>query len=549
MENFDVKCFKNCFEIRFSSIREIADNETMYYKVVAPFTDVYKVNYNNEFVLYNNNGDVVTKEVLNKNEVYYLVLKAVVNETIIFDVEAVNNKKVLPFESNFKYKESDFNVNDNNDFDPLKPATLNYFKRENGTYINANHPETLHHEHLNKALIRDKIKGNVFFTFEHNNLIANNIYYGYMVKNINKHNVYITVKNLGYHDFGLGSWLGQNEWIQFYNTDFKFDTSNFNEAEMKTFNDNYSFSKEYKPELNQPITFCLPPNEEMFVLGGTTDLSYNNYNVFNTANRLVEKTCSNAAVYFDVVGGEVEGSFYAYDNNKPLNKNEVLGYIIGEYYHPLSGGAHAEDFGIQYAGSEVCDGVVENEVFWEFNDKTESQLLPVTYKTKVSLDAKETGEPFSLIPNIEEVTHNRTDWATHINPHSVTEAVATDMTTYKTVHNGKEVVIDPYHYDGRGGFPNIGNWMIDYQERYTFVNKGDKDRDITINFDDTGSCAILIRDQDGNVVDSFFTLSRINDDILEYKINVKAHSVYQFTFEYNLLANSYGHIKHSIKLS
>ncbi len=547
MTKFNLENFNNCIEIRFGSIRELATTDVLFYKVVAPYTDTYKVSCNNidSFVLYNKKGEELNNYSLVKGTVYYLIINTAVNKTIEFNVEAVENKAVIPFESPFKYNESDFNVNDNNETDPLVAAKISYKKRPGGMYINANHPETLHPQHLNKALIRDKINGKVFFSFEHNNLVANNIYYGYMIKNTNNHNIYITVTNMGYHDSGVGSWLGQNEWIQFYNTDFPFDTSEFNEEEMKKFNDNYSFSKDYKPEFNQPITFCLPANEEMFVLGGTTDLAFNNYNVFNTANRLVEKTCSNGAVYFEVLGGEAEGSFYAYDNKQPLNKNEVLGYILGEYEHPI-GGIH--DFAVQYAGSESCDGVVENEVFWEFNDKTKPQLLPVTYSTKASPNPPKFGEPFSLIPGIVDTVHNRTDWVTHINPHSNIEGVGTDMTTYRTVYNNKEVVIDPYHYDARGEWANIGNWMIDYQDRFTFVNKGDKDRELVINFDETGSCAVLIRDKDGKVIDSLYTLSKVNDKVLQYKVIVKAHSVYQMTFEYNLLANSYGYLKHSIDL-
>ncbi len=544
---FNINDFTNCPTIRFSSIRDIQKDKPLVYKTIAPYTDKYIVTTNNveSYKLYDSKGNEAGAS-LNKDEVYYLYISAKENANIEFNVQAEDNKAVLPYDSPFKNKATDFKVDDNNTTDPLKPAKLEYIKRGTGTYVNCNNPETLHQHHLNQALCRDTLEGNVFFTFEHNNLLLDKTYYGYMVKNTNKHDVFITIKNIGLHEQGQGSWLGQNEWIQFYNTKFQHSTEGFNEEEMQIFLNEYNFSDDYVPLFNQPTTYRLPANEEIFVIGGTSDITYNNYDAFNTANRLVSKTCSNGAVYFEVVGGQVEGSFYVYDDSKNLNKDNVLGYVSGEYNHPFG---HPENFGVQYGGSDNCDGVVENEMFWEFNDVTPSQLLPVTYINHYSKDAPENGEPFGLIPGIKEYTQNRTDWVTHINPQSNEAAVVTDMTWYKTIDKNKNpICIKPGYYDGIGNFANIGNWMMNYQDRFTLVNKGDKPREVTLNYTDKGSTAIMIRDVDGNVVDAIYTMSKIKDNTYRYTVTVQPHSVYQFTFEYNLLGNSYGNVIHSVNL-
>ena len=40
---------------------------------------------------------------------------------------------------------------------------------------------------------------------------------------------------------------------------------------------------------------------------------------------------------------------------------------------------------------------------------------------------------------------------------------------------------------------NMANWMIEYQDRITFVNRGDEDRTITLHLRKHGTLAILVR--------------------------------------------------------
>ena len=133
------------------------------------------------------------------------------------------------------------------------------------------------------------------------------------------------------------------------------------------------------------------------------------------------------------------------------------------------------------------------------------------------------------------------------------------MTKYYTINeHGENICIDADHLDGNGNISNIGNWMVDYMDYFTFVNQGDKDREITINLTNTGSVCVLLRDKHGKLIKSspMFTLMQKVDKGEEYylkndftyKVIVKAHSIKQFIMEYNLLANSCGYVVHKVTL-
>ena len=99
---------------------------------------------------------------------------------------------------------------------------------------------------------------------------------------------------------------------------------------------------------------------------------------------------------------------------------------------------------------------------------------------------------------------------------------------------------------------NVGNWMIDYQDDFNFVNQGNKDREVTITLNGD-TIAAMMRDENGKVIPGTekYTLSRIDNSTYsyEYTLTVPAHSVKQVTLEYNLLANSYGAITHKVILN
>ncbi len=558
-----VKDYVNLPEFRFSSILDVVQDEARIgYKMKVPYSDTYHITFTEnvkKYTIYDNVGNLIcestqtfTTPELEKNEIIYVVIEGNnLNKTIQTDVYATNHLSVLPYDSVFETDPSKLSVYGNENTSPLKPAEISYKKREGGTYINSNNPEKLSTDDLNKALCRNELEGEVFFTFEHNNM-ATPFYYGYQVKNNTNNNLYITIQNIGVQYDGPGSWLGEDEWIKFYNTEFEFDSSNWNEEQQANFESWYNFAGNYKSNNHQPITIVLPPNEQIYVMGGTTSDSYLNFNSFNTANKKVSGGCSNAAVLFHVNGGKADGAFYIYDDPaKIVNNTTHQGYVVER---------NGVNYGSQYIGYDTCNGVVENEAVWTFNDVTQPQRLPVTFTNYYADNVSSTGTPYGKI-NSTAHKQSLSYWGTHLNPQNNSAVVGTDMTRYITIDSvtKQEIVIDSDHYDGRGALANIGNWMIDYQDRFTFVNQGTVDRTITLALTDNGSCAVMLRDAQGNILDKKYTLTRVetfpynlrgtveNHSYL-YSLTVPAHSVIQVTLEYNLLANSSGFVKHTVYL-
>ena len=558
-----IKDYVDYPEFRLSSIVDgVTTNQPTGYKMKVPYSDTYQIKFINNvknIKIYDYIGNLIcesekdfTTKKLDKGETIYMVIEPIKqNDIVETEVMATNNQSVLPYESIFETDPKTLAVTGDDDISPLKPAEISYKKREGGTYINSNNPEKLSTNDLNKALCRNQLEGDVFFTFEHNNM-STPFYYGYQVRNTTNRNLYITIQNIGVQFDGPGTWLGEDEWIKFYNTKFEFDTSNWTEDQWATFNELYGFGGNYVSANHQPVTIVLPPNEQIYVMGGTTIDSYLNYNAFNTANHLVSNGCSNAAVLFSVNGGKADGAFYVYDDPANLVNNTThQGYVVSR---------NGVNYGSQYIGYDTCHGVVEAEATWYFNDMTLATKLPVTYTNYYADQVSQTGTPYS---KIESTPHKKTYsyWATHLNPQAGHDVVGTDMTRYITIDSvtKQEIVIDSDHYDGRGQLANIGNWMIDYQDRYNFVNQGTVDRTLTLALVDNGSTAVMIRDANGNVLESKYTMSRVEKfnynlkGTVEswsylYEVTVPAHSVLQLTLEYNLLANSSGYMKHCIYL-
>ncbi len=554
---------------RFSSTFDVSNNNDVFnYQMIVPYDDQYDITFHSSQVsryiildengqeLYNETDDFVAT--LKKDQVVTIQIHAIGKQNIQTNVTAKNHVAVLPYETSFEFDATTADTVGDPSVNPLKPAVINYVKRAGGTYINSNNPEKLEDYDLNKALIRNTLEGDVFFTFEHNNYATKAFYYGYQVYNNNDHAIYVTVQNIGFQLDGPGSWLGQDEWIQFYNTLFTYDDSSWSESQWETFYSDYNFSKEYTPAKNQPITYILPAGQKMYVMGGTTSDSYRQINVFNTANRKVKGGCSNAAVLFSINGGTAEGAFYVYEDPEYIKNNTThQGYITHKPGYVDDNGQEIQ-YGRQYIGYDNCHGVVDNEVTWYFNDVTSPQELPVTYTNYYKDFVEKTGEPYSKIDVLPHIWGGMSNtrinsWLTHLNPHSSNNAVGSDMTAYYTINeNGENIVIDYQHYDGHGMLANVGNWMIDYQDDFNFVNQGNKDREVTITLNGD-TIAAMMRDENGKVIPGTekYTLSRIDNSTYsyEYTLTVPAHSVKQVTLEYNLLANSYGAINHKVILN
>ena len=565
-ETIDTSLFSECDEIRFSSFYTGTEKGLKrYLKQVAPYDDTYTIT-TGEFTtcdIYDSEGKLLVAVPANSSE--DLELK---KDQIVYTYTTTNDL-VNPFDFKVALKDhvslfpyDPINIVDGQalldkgvtgNSTKVEASQTNYKKREGGLYINCNNPEKLSDDCLDKALTRNDVSNQeVFFTFEHNNNISGAFYYGYQVINRGTEDVYITVKNIGYHLSGAGCWLGEKEWIEFYNTKFEIKSvASFTESQKSNYTAYVGFLGNYKDPDNQPITYCLPAGEHIYVMGGTTKDSYQKINVFKTANKKVRGGCSNGAVLFDVVGDNVEAAFYVYNDSEGKNiqpdNTTHQGYVVGD----------KGQYGRQYVGYDNCHGVVDANLTWVFNDNHKSQNLPITFQKHYEPNASSTGEPYSEL-NSTYHTMTTTKWYTHINPQQVLYAVGSDMTAYYTVNSeGEEVVFDYNHYDGTGNLSNIGNWMMDYIENYTLVNCGSKDRFVTISIINNGCMAVVVRDTNGYAIEGTaqytcrLPSSSYGDavtDIFEYKVKVPANSYIQFSVEYNLLANANGCIEHQAKL-
>ena len=573
-EDIDIIEIESLNEVpfRLSSILDIASsNGTTTYKMIAPYNDSYNLKCKDatSVIVYNEYGHVISKEgnvvdvTLTKNQLVYVSIVGLQDVEFRLTVSAKNHLVELPYEINSSIDLNSLKTNSESKVDPLKPSRISYTKRDNGKglYINSNNPEKITEKEFNTVLTRQEVTDKeVFFTFEHNNANSRAYYYGYRVTNTDDHDIYITVKNLGYQINGAGSWLGEDEWIKFYNTKFESDTSNYTPSQLANYQAYVSFSNQYKSNNRKPITYRIPSGKYIYVMGGTVADAYNNISVFDSANKKVQGGCGNGAVLFEVTGGTAEGAFMVYTNPNAsaLNESEYItdkkeyGYIVTR---------DGTNVGSQYIGYDNCHGVVDADLSWTFNDNTPDQTLPVSF-TNPYFTTQKGGTPYSKIDNfIPQENIGVKEWLTHINPNNNSETVGTDMTDYITVdHLTKQAItLGARFIDGRGKNANIGNWMVDYIDTITLVNQGDQVRTFTYQLTHSGVILAFVRDENGYIDESFTPKYCVKiggsdygdaiDDRFIYSVEVQPHSIKRFSVNYNLLANSYGCIRHKATLN
>ena len=530
---------------RLSSIKDISDADgVMSYKVYAPYTDTFQLKSStvNSITVFKGEDELATSDTeinidLVKDEVYTVKVVAEANTDFSITTKALNNLITYPYDTATPVEIS----STSSSTDPLKAANIEYTKREGGTYIYSNNPEMIPNQSVNTAFIQDKnLTGDVFMTFEHANWTNSAMYLGYELKNETDHDVYITVTNIGYQT--SGTWFGQLAWYEYYNTQFKLPDDYFQAPGViskKYANLDYAYQN-YKPRVFQPTTYRLPAGEKFFVIGGTTKNTYNEINVDKTANEKVgPKLCANGNVKFIVTGGSVTGTFYAYNNQKKLQEiTEPVGYKVGGY-------------AAQYCGTGYHAGIVEANIGWEFNDKTKAQQLPVTYTNYYDDNVPNQTTPYKEYNNTTHLHENVTSWMTHLNPQNDHRAVGTDMVEFIcTDEHGNKVVIDNYHADGNGNTANTANWMIEYQEHFTFTNSGNKERTIKIYYKDHGTLSMLVRDtKTGELIETYYTCGLGGDAVsYVYEVTVPANSSVQVSMCYSLVACSYGSVMHWVTL-
>ncbi len=537
---------------RLSSIDDLTDeNGTRSYIVYAPYTDKYVIKgTDTKSITISKKGEEIESgktEItasLKANTVYTLTVETEKkNGDFKLTTTAENHVVTLPYDVQSPVDTSKLELYNDGE-SPLVAAKVDYIKREGGTYVYSNNPEQFGAQHVGKAFMRnDGLQGEVYVTFEHANYSGNNVYLGYQLKNNTDHDVYITITNVGYQ--WIGTWFGQQAWYKFYNTSFKLPDDYFNAngtISAKYAGLDYAYSK-INPRVYQPTTYRLPAGEYFWVIGGTSADAYRKINVDGSANNPVNPIrCANGNVKFSVTGGEVTGTMYCYRNASQLVSDpEPLGYVAGGYSQQYSGIAHHH-------------GVIDNYMSWTFNDNTKSRFLPVTYTTYYSNSVPSYLKPYSSY-NSTAHTVNSTSWMTHLNPQNNHQAVGMDMVEY-IWHDtkGNEIIFDNDHSDGAGAPANTANWMIEYQDHFTFVNQGDKERKITLHLRDHGTLAILVRDsKTGEVFSADYTAGLgENGGIFsnyQYEITIPPHSVKQITLDYLLVACSYGSVTHAVKLN
>ncbi len=533
---------------RISSIDDVSDeNGTRSYLVYAPYTDTYTIKGEGVSVISVLSGDTeiasgtyIKSLALTENELYTVSVKTEPNADFKINVTADNHLVTLPYDILPSEETVEYDVYGN---DALVAAEVNYIKRKGGTYIYSNNPEQFGAQHVGKAFMRNEgLTGEVYVTFEHANYSGSNAYLGYQLKNDTDHDVYITVTNVGYQ--WVGTWFGQLAWYDFYNTSFELpeDYLNANGGITSKYSHlDYAYKK-YEPRVYQPTTYRLPAGEYFWVIGGTSADAYRNINVDNSANHYVNNIrCANGNVKFTVTGGEVTGTMYCYTNASQVKAEpKALGYVAAGYAQ-------------QYSGIGYHHGVIDNYMSWTFGDEDEGGMLPVTYTNYYANYIPSVAPVYNKYNSTPHV-NNTTSWMTHLNPQNDHRAVGMDMVEFIWHdQNGKPVVIDNDHADGCGKPANTANWMIEYQDHFTFVNQGDTERTVTLHLRDHGTLAILVRDGlTGEVLEASYTAGLgENSNVFSnytYNVVIPAHSVKQITLDYLLVACSYGSVIHAVEL-
>ncbi|MCL2547476.1 MAG: hypothetical protein FWE06_09915 [Oscillospiraceae bacterium] len=495
--------------------------------------------------------------------------------------------------------------------DPLEAWRIEYEMNDDGKFIFGNNPEQLSPPDLNVINMRkDNMAGNYFFTFSHSNQRIFRAgyeyhYFGYRLVNHGDEDMVVTVWNRGIqYD---GEWLGARAWNDLYNLAFELPDDYFVDPDGKPTLENTTWyyrgqdfhqaSPKYHPIVAfEPETLVVPSGEYLWIFGGTTPDNFNNFNVGGTADLKMPAGCMNGHVRFEITAGEnISGEFIFYTDAALLTTDmPAQGYVI------LRPETSDISYFEQYKGWDNY-WRIEADFEWTVNDNTPSQNLPVYYYNYVDSRAGGRGrEPYGA-HNVRRQRVPRTGaqdrWHNAISQHIADNAVGVDMSTFFDVDTeGNPIFVDALHYDGGGEIANLGNWMIVYQDNFTFNNAGDRPR--TFNIYKRGNFIIgtMARDRNGDVLHadlyvaplahvSHWVLESVGhgpnfifDNFVEHpagsdewwpiingrpyfeirqsgernrvaSITVPPNSVEQITVEYFILANSSGGINHWIELA
>ena len=533
----------NIEPFRLSSIVDVSsETGEISYAVFAPYTDTYEINCtkSSKIIVYTEDEIIIegTTEVeveLEKDKVYGLRIETIEpSMKFMLHTNAKNNKVEMPYDVETQISASSFSTTGDGN-DPLQSATINYTKRTGGKYIYSNNPEMFKDDSVGKPFLRNfELTGDIFFTFEHANYSSSQVYLGYQIKNDSNKDSYITVTNIGFQ--AGGTWFGQKAWYEYYNTQFQLPEKYLSNMGGYS-NYDYAYTN-MAQRIYTPTTYRIPAGEYFWVMGGTSADSYLNINVDNSANRpLKVGNCANGNIKFNVSGGAVTATFYVYnDITQVQTPQEQQGYRAGNY-------------SAQYSGIAEHAGVIDCDIAWIFNDQTPNGDLPVSYTNYYDEKVPFKTTPYAEYNSTAHLHENVKSWITHLNPQNEHKAVGMDIVDFTWVDDfANPIVIDNYHADGGGNTANTANWMIEYQEHYTFVNQGDSPRSIKINYKDGGTLAVIVRDTvTGEVISTGYSMGQAGL-YYSFEMTASAHSVSQITIQYVLVACSYGNVTHWVTL-
>ncbi|MCI8554822.1 MAG: hypothetical protein HFJ80_07765 [Clostridiales bacterium] len=536
----------NAEVFRLSGIEDVTDEKGVRsYAMAAPYTDSYTFTSadTKEIAVFDGNQKVTAgeKEVaadLTEGKTYTIqVVTEKANTLFSLKAVAAEHEVTLPYDT--------VKAPEGTKLTAAGEATrIEYQKREGGTYIYSNNPEQVPASDVGKAYIRNEgLTGNVFFTFEHANYSGESFYLGYQLKNDGEEDVFITVENVGYQ--AGGTWFGLFAWADFYNTHYTLPDGYLINGNIAPEYSGYDYAyADYIPRVYQPTTYRLPAGEYFYVIGGTTEDAYNGINVDKSANKpLGHIRCANGAVKFSVTGGSVTGTFYCYDDVAQVQAEPVAqGYVVSR------GG---KDYSPQYIGKADHAGVIDGFFSFTFDDSTKKGRLPVTYTNRYADKLPTKAAPYQAYDSTDHEVKRAQQWMTHLNPQNNHSAVGMDMVNFTCTNaRGEETVVDNDHADGGGNPANTANWMIEYQEHYILTNEGDSARTVSLAEKDHGSLFIVVRDENGDVLDTAVTIGQTKSSGSDYvyEVTVEPHTTQTVTLSYVLAPCSYGSVNHFVSL-
>lgn len=536
-------------------ISNILDNtnesKVVTYRIITDFEDDYCFKCDNSvsLVLLDEYGNYIAdceKEMiinLKANSIYHIqVTTSKANENFYLRMYSFNSKVAVPYKQNI--------VNDGKDI-PLyskdnetKPALIESIKRKGGTYIYSNVPESMPAEVVNTILMQNTdLTGDCFMTYEHQNKTGlPYVYMGYRIVNNNDHDIYVTVKNVGYQVDG--SWLGEKSWMDYYGVNFDMKrVVNFDEKAYEWFDAYLHFDVNYKASPISPTTYKIPKGQYIYVTGGTSNDAYKNINVNDTANKGIKPNCcANANVFFTINNGKATGELCVYVDSDKINEENVVIQNMRRY------GEH-DDFGGRI-GVSNHHGVIDSNPIFIFNDNTPSGYLKLKYYPIYSdtIDINGTYKPLQAIMDSYPHEFIGDYWATNLSSQYHHDYIGTDMVENDVLFEGKTITLSVNKATPAGKIWDFGNWMIEYQDNCVLVNQGDNDRKVRFYISNMGSLLYIIKDELGNILKCGATFETCEGLKPIYEVEVKAHSKVLITVVNVLPANNNGSIVHRVEL-